>query len=100
MSIARLRFQTSHLRFSLAFCALLFAVCNAINFDKLSKWFRQGDGTDYLALAAYLVAGLCLFAFFFTLLAHRRTIKPAADERDHNSGRYRRRELLCVGSCG
>jgi lipid A ethanolaminephosphotransferase len=78
LSIARLRFQTSHLRFSLAFCALLFAVCNAINFDKLSKWFRQGDGLDLLALSAYLVAGLGLFTFFFTLLAHRRTIKPLA----------------------
>ena len=78
MSIARLRFQTSHLRFSLAFCALLFVICNAINFDKLSKWFRQGDGVDWPALSAYLVAGLCLFTFFFTLLAHRRTIKPLA----------------------
>ena len=78
MSIARLRFQTSHSRFSLAFCALLFAVCNAINLDKLSKWFRQGDGLDLLALSAYLVAGFCLFTFFFTLLAHRRTIKPLA----------------------
>src|SRR6185369_7061196 len=78
LSIARLRFQTSHLRFSLAFCALLFVICNAINFDKLSKWFRQGDGVDWPALSAYLVAGLCLFTFFFTLLAHRRTIKPLA----------------------
>src|SRR5262249_55715355 len=37
-----------------------------------------GGGTDYLALAAYLLAGWCLFVAFFMLLAHRWTIKPAA----------------------
>jgi lipid A ethanolaminephosphotransferase len=73
-----LRFQTSHLRFALGFSVLLFAVCNTINIDKLAKWFRQGDGLDSLALAAYLVAGLCLFTVFFTLVAHRWTIKPFA----------------------
>ena len=78
MSNSRLRFQASHLRFSLGFSAALYAVCNAVNFDKLSRWFRHGDQVDYAALAAYLVAGLCLFTGFFTLLAHRRTIKPFA----------------------
>ena len=78
MSNSRLRFQTSHLRFSLVFSLALYAVCNTINIDKLSKWFRHGDGLDYAAVAAYLVAGLCLFTAFFTLLAHRRTIKPFA----------------------
>jgi lipid A ethanolaminephosphotransferase len=61
-----------------AFCLLLYAACNAINIDSLARWFRQGDGIDYLALTAYLVAGLCLFMAFFTLLAHRWTIKPVA----------------------
>lgn len=75
---SRLRFQTSHLRFSVGFSVLLYGVCNTINIDRLSKWFRHGDGIDYSALAAYLVAGLCLFMAFFTLLAHRRTIKPFA----------------------
>jgi len=78
LSSSRLRFQTSHVRFSLGFSLALYAVCNALNFDKLSKWFRHGEGLDYPALAAYLVAGLCLFTAFFTLLAHRRTIKPLA----------------------
>ena len=73
-----MRFQISHLRFSLGFSVLLYAVCNTLNLDKLSKWFRHGDGLDSLALTAYLVAGLCLFTAFFTLLAHRRTIKPFA----------------------
>jgi lipid A ethanolaminephosphotransferase len=75
---SRLRFQTSHTRFVIGFSLLLYAVCNAINFDRLSMWFRQGDGFDYSALCAYLAAGLGLFAAFFTLLAHRRTIKPFA----------------------
>jgi lipid A ethanolaminephosphotransferase len=78
LSNLRLRFQTTHIMFSVGYSALLYGVCNAINFDRLSKWFRQGDGFDYSALSAYLVAGLCLFTAFFTLLAHRRTIKPLA----------------------
>jgi lipid A ethanolaminephosphotransferase len=74
----RRRFQTSHTNFSIVFPVLLYAVCNSINVGRLSGWFRQGDGLDYLALCAYLLAGLCLFVGFFTLLAHRRTIKPVA----------------------
>lgn len=64
--------------FSVGFSALLYGICNAINFDRLSRWFQRGDGFDYPALAAYLIAGLCLFTGFFTLLAHRLTIKPLA----------------------
>ena len=60
------------------FSIVLYAVCNTINIDRLERWFRRGDAVDYLALAAYLVAGACLFTVFFTLLAHRRTIKPFA----------------------
>lgn len=75
---SQLRVQTTHTGFSVGFSALLYVVCNAINLDKLSRWFRHGDGFDYSALCAYLVAGLCLFTAFFTLLAHRRTIKPLA----------------------
>jgi lipid A ethanolaminephosphotransferase len=56
----------------------LYAICNALNIDKLTKWFTQKGGVDYLALSAYLLAGLCLFIVFFALLAHRRTIKPLA----------------------
>jgi lipid A ethanolaminephosphotransferase len=78
LSSPRLRFQTTHVRFVIGFSVLLYAVCNAVNFDKLSMWFRQGDGFDYSALCAYLAAGLCLFIAFFTLLAHRLTIKPLA----------------------
>lgn len=75
---ARLRFQTSHVKFAVAFPALLYAVCNALNIDKLAKWFPHKGGVDYLALSAYLLAGLCLFIVVFTLLAHRRTVKPLA----------------------
>jgi lipid A ethanolaminephosphotransferase len=73
-----LRFQTSHIRFSLAFGVLLYVICNALNIDKLAKWFHDKDGLDYIALSAYLLAGLCLFIVIFVLLAHRRTIKPLA----------------------
>jgi len=70
------RIRLSHAAYSVAFPALLFAACNAVNFGKLSKWFAGKDGTDYVALFSYLLAGLCLFIAFFVLLAHRRTIKP------------------------
>ena len=74
----KFRFRTSHSRFSLVFALALYTVCNALNIDKLTKWFIQKDGVNYLALFSYLLAGLCLFLAFFMLLAHRRTIKPAA----------------------
>ena len=75
---SKLRFQMSHIQFSLAFGVLLYVICNALNIDKLSKWFYDKNGLDYIALTAYLVAGLCLFIVVFVLLAHRRTIKPLA----------------------
>lgn len=74
----KFRFKTSHSTFCVAFPVLLYATCNVLNLDKLTKWFTQKDGLDHVALAAYLLAGLCLFVAFFTLLAHRRTIKPLA----------------------
>ena len=60
------------------FSVLLYAICNALNMDKLTKWFHRSDGYDYLALTAYLLAGLCLFLVVFVVLAHRWTIKPVA----------------------
>src|ERR1051325_2019284 len=79
MAIAeKLRLQTSHTVFSVVFTVALYIVCNSLNIDKLAKWFYRKDGLDYLALSAYLLAGLCLFIVFFVLLAHRRTIKPLA----------------------
>ncbi len=72
------RFQLSHTRFSIVFPALLFGACNALNFDKLARWFYVSDRLNYLALSAYLLAGLCLLVAFFSLLAHRRTVKPLA----------------------
>jgi len=79
MSLSQiLKFKTSHIKFSIVFSTLLFVVCNALNIDKIAKWFYLGDQLDYLGLISYLVAGLCLFIVFFILLAHRWTIKPLA----------------------
>ncbi len=78
MALGRLRYRTSHATFCVAFPFVLFAVCNAINIDKLAKWFTLKDGLDFLGLTAYLFAALCLFIAFFALLAHRRTVKPLA----------------------
>jgi lipid A ethanolaminephosphotransferase len=74
----RRRFLTTHTRFIVGFAVALYAICNALNVDKLAKWFHDKDGVDYSALSAYLVAGLCLFIVFVALLAHRRTFKPLA----------------------
>lgn len=70
--------QVSHTGFIVTFCVLLYTTCNALNLDKLTKWFQHNDRLDAVALSAYLLAGLCLFTAFFALLAHRRTIKPLA----------------------
>ena len=79
MAVGRkLTVQTSHTTFSVVFSLLLYALSNALNIDKLAKWFYRTDGLDYAGLSAYLLAGLCLFIVFFVLLAHRRTIKPLA----------------------
>jgi lipid A ethanolaminephosphotransferase len=78
VSPVKLRFQLSHVRFSIVFPVLLYATCNAVNLERLAKWFRHGDRLDYFGLSAYLLAGLCLFILVFTLLAHRRTVKPLA----------------------
>jgi len=72
------KFQLSHTRLSIVFPALLYGACNALNIDKLARWFQLKDSVDYVALSAYLVAGLCLFIGFFSLLAHRWTVKPLA----------------------
>jgi lipid A ethanolaminephosphotransferase len=73
-----IKLKTSHTKFSIIFTTLLYVVCNALNIDKIAKWFYLGDKIDYSALIAYLVVGLCLFFVFFVLLAHRWTIKPLA----------------------
>src|SRR5690348_17935905 len=49
----------SHTAFAVAFPALLYVACNALNIGKLAKWFTGKDGLEYVALSAYLLAGLC-----------------------------------------
>src|SRR5689334_21737674 len=78
MALSRLRLRVSHARFCVLFPLSLYVVCNAINIDRLAKWFRTGENLDFLALSAYLLAGLCLFIVVFTLLAHRGTTRPLA----------------------
>lgn len=70
--------RMSHGKFAVCFVGLLFVVCNALNIDRLARWFVDKSGLDYLALASYLLAGLCLSLVVFLLLAHRWTIKPLA----------------------
>jgi len=74
----RLRLRVSHTTFSVVFAVSLYAICNALNIEKLTRWFHGKGGLDHAALSAYLLSGLCLFLVLFVLLAHRRTIKPLA----------------------
>jgi lipid A ethanolaminephosphotransferase len=78
MPAEKRKFEVSHAQFSVLFCGLLYLVCNALNFGRLAQWFPRNGGYDFVALAAYLLAGQCLFLVFFVLLAHRWTIKPLA----------------------
>jgi lipid A ethanolaminephosphotransferase len=72
------RYRVSHAAFCVAFPLALFVACNAPNVGRFATWFARGEGTDLVGLAAYLLAGLCLFIAFFTLLAHRWTTRPLA----------------------
>lgn len=65
----------SHVRFCLAYCAVMFAAWNAPNAGRLARWFRDGDAFDVPAFAAYLLAAFCLFVAIFALMAHRHTVK-------------------------
>jgi lipid A ethanolaminephosphotransferase len=78
MFIGLPRAQISHARFSVMFSVLLYATCNAINIEKLTRWFTGPAGLDYISLAAYLIAGLSLFLAFFVASAHAKTVKPMA----------------------
>src|SRR3954463_13611384 len=78
MPIRPARFQISHTTFSISFCLLLYAICNAINVATLAKWFHDKSGLNYLAFGSYLIAGLALFTVVFLVLAHRWTVKPIA----------------------
>jgi lipid A ethanolaminephosphotransferase len=78
MPLPRFKLQVSHAGFCVLFPTALFVVCNTINIDRLARWFRAGVSLDAMALSAYLLAGLCLSIFVFTLLAHRWTARPLA----------------------
>lgn len=68
--IKTLRFRVSHITFSLLFTISLFVINNALNLDKIAKWFPQGANIDFVGLIAYLTFGLCFFIVFFILFAH------------------------------
>lgn len=72
------KFRISHISFCTIYSTLLYAICNVINFDKITKWFYLKDKIDYVGLAAFLIVGLCAFIAVFSLLAHRKTTKPFA----------------------
>ncbi len=72
-------FRLNHLSFSLLLVGLVFIVTNAINIERLARWFHTGDRIDYSALGALLAFGLGFsIAFFLLFFAHRYLIKPAA----------------------
>ncbi len=77
-SIASNKPDVSHIWFSVIFTTILYSACNAINIEKIARWFSLGNSIDYAGLFAYLIFGLCFSMAFFVLFAHRWTIKPLA----------------------
>lgn len=76
MKIAKtLELKVSHSTFSIIFPTLLYIIFNAINFDKIYKWFYLGDQIDYFSLIAYLIFGLSVFITIFLFFSHKWTIK-------------------------
>ncbi len=73
-----MKFKISHSSFCLLYTTLLYAACNILNFDKITKWFYLSNQIDYVTLVAFSAIGLLTFIALFTLLAHRWTIKPLA----------------------
>jgi lipid A ethanolaminephosphotransferase len=73
-----LKFKISHTSFCALYSTLLYVVCNALNFDKIAKWFYLKDKIDYLGLSAFFLIGLCAVIAVFALLMHRSTTKPLA----------------------
>ena len=73
-----LRFRVSHITFSLLFTVSLFVISNALNLDRIAKWFPQGANIDFVGLIAFLTLGLCFFIAFFIFFAHPWVIKPLA----------------------
>jgi lipid A ethanolaminephosphotransferase len=72
-------FRLSHLQFSLLLVTLLFIASNAINFDRLSRWFIVNGQLDQTALGALLAFGWSFaLAFFLLFFAHRWLIRPMA----------------------
>lgn len=76
MAFKQFRLQVSHTRYSLVFTTLMFVITNALNIDKIARWFHQDGQINLAALIAYLVLGLCVFIAFFMLFAHRGITKP------------------------
>lgn len=77
-ALTGINIRISHISYTLIFTAFVYIIYNAINIDKIVKWFPMGGSIDYGGLAAYLMVGFCLFVAFFILFAHRWTIKPAS----------------------
>src|SRR5262245_37038575 len=72
------KIPVSAVQFCVFFPALIYTTTNALSLPKFIKWFYFKGATDFSALVSFLIIGLCLFIFLFTLLAHPKTIKAVA----------------------
>lgn len=72
------KIEVSALQFCIFYPAFIYTISNVLNLPKFLKWFYFKGNTDFSALISFFIIGLCLFIFLFTLLAHRKTIKPVA----------------------
>lgn len=72
------KYKIPHTYFCIAYTILLYAIYNALNFDKIAKWFYIKDKVDYSGLTAFIIIGFCASVAVFSLLFHRRIAKPIA----------------------
>jgi len=72
------KIHVSALQFCIFYPTFIYTISNALSLPKFMKWFYFKGSTEFSALISFFIIGLCLFIFVFTLLAHRKTIKPVA----------------------
>ncbi|MBM3589762.1 MAG: phosphoethanolamine transferase [Alphaproteobacteria bacterium] len=71
-------FMVNFHTFSIAFCTLMFFVCNSLFLEKFTIWFKNRDSIDYLGLGAFFALAYAIFLIFFLLICHRKTTKIIA----------------------
>lgn len=69
------KFNVNFHPFCLWFSSISYLGFNALNYNKIIRWFIAKDHYDYLGISAFYITGWCLSLIIFLLIAHPRTAK-------------------------